>query len=161
MPPGEAEYWGRPVSDVIGVNVWGFWFALIMLFTIFIALFLLSLITLKVAISAFVGLVVLGMYFDLPLVLSLLSIQPDYRVYENGIVLYFRLRKPQFHGWNKFKGYRWDGPEDFRLAVDGAMGLVPDRDKGRPRPPYLVLGNDLKDPLTVWTHISERLSRLD
>ena len=159
MGNGSEERWGRPITDVQGVHVWGFWIALLALGIIVVGLLLLSLINREVAILILVALGLLGAHIDMPFISSLFSIYPDFQVFENGVVLYFRFREPRFHPWTDFKGYEWEGPDS--PWERGNIVLVPRRDIRRPRPPYLNLGEDLQDPEPVWDHIRSKLPSLD
>jgi hypothetical protein len=156
----KVEYWGNVVAEPATINAWSFWFALIIAFALLVFLFLVSLISIFIFITALVIFGAIALNLEFPLITTILSVQPDIKVYENGVALFYRLRDPRFHAWEKFEGFRWEDEVKGRPKKNSNIVLVPKKLKWRDRAPFVRFGKDMDDPRPAWDHVKGRLDKL-
>jgi hypothetical protein len=163
MGSREVEYWGEVVSEPGTGNYLLFWVVLVILWSVAIALFLMVLTTdLGWMIMALLAIMMLAMSFGSPLLSMVVSTEPDVKVYENGVVLFYPLRNPRFYGWDRFKGYAFRDDGTWPTERGWRMVLFTRKEGRRLLDPSSVpLGKDLEDHKAAWEHVSSQLKDLD
>lgn len=158
----EVEYWGKVVSEPGTGNHLLFWVVLIILWSLAIVLFLMfAFMDLRWVFRVLLALGIFAMSFGLPLVTMLLYSEPDLKVYENGVALFYPLRSPRYYGWDRFRGYVFR--DDGTWPVERGWRMVLSMKKGRRLldPASVRLGKDLEDHKAAWEHVRSKLQELD